>query len=251
MVVERDFRVFLQNELVKRCNQNGQYSLRAFAKFLRLEPSALSKILHGKRSVSKNMFLRLAERLNLSPTEIQEFQESTKGQVGFQNLELEVFEVISQWYYFAILELTHTENFKSDVRWISKVLGITVHEAHIAVERLMKLKFLEVDAEGKWRDKFEYFTTLGLEKNGSIARRRFQKQLLEKAMEALQEVDEAERDQTSLTFAMNPDFLPEARKKIKDFRRKLLKDVQSHHPKQEVYQLVVSLFPLTKVLNEK
>jgi predicted enzyme related to lactoylglutathione lyase len=41
------FRELLQRELAKRCAENPQFSLRAFAKALRIDHSTLSQILRG------------------------------------------------------------------------------------------------------------------------------------------------------------------------------------------------------------
>jgi transcriptional regulator with XRE-family HTH domain len=71
--LEQDFRSFLQDELEKRCKKNPRFSLRAFARTLDVEPSALSKILHGKRSLTPKMLLRMASQLGLPDNEIERF----------------------------------------------------------------------------------------------------------------------------------------------------------------------------------
>jgi len=58
-----DFRLYLQNTLIERTSSNPSYSLRAFAKHLNIEPSALSKILNGKRRISKKMFTKISLKL--------------------------------------------------------------------------------------------------------------------------------------------------------------------------------------------
>lgn len=241
-----DFRIYLQDELIERCKKNSSYSLRAFARFLHLEPSALSKILHGKRSISSDMFERIANRLGLGPIEKSNFQKP-KVSNAFNELSGEVFQVISQWYHFAILELTYVEGFVPQAKWIAKALGISVNEATIALERLKSLGYLEVLPDGKCVDKYSNVTTLGMAETFGAARRRFQKELLEKAIDALENLHESVRDQTSITFSMNPDMLPFAKKEILAFRRRLSRQLQKRLPKREVYQLVVSLFPLSQV----
>jgi len=70
---ELDFRSFLQNELEKRCKKNPRFSLRAFARTLEVEPSALSKILHGKRALTPKMLMRMASQLGLPTQDIERF----------------------------------------------------------------------------------------------------------------------------------------------------------------------------------
>ncbi len=79
---EQDFRSFLQDELEKRCKKNPRFSLRAFARTLEVEPSALSKILHGKRALTPKMLMRMASHLGLPEQDIERFtskQNSGRG----------------------------------------------------------------------------------------------------------------------------------------------------------------------------
>src|SRR3984957_9168996 len=54
-----DFRMILQRELLLRCERNPQYSLRSFAKSLQIDPSTLSQILRGKRSITASLLQKL------------------------------------------------------------------------------------------------------------------------------------------------------------------------------------------------
>ncbi len=60
------FRIFVKEELLLRTAKNPSYSLRAFAKSLQVEHSALSKILSGKRSLTPEMIYRISTRLGVS-----------------------------------------------------------------------------------------------------------------------------------------------------------------------------------------
>ncbi len=112
-------RIHLQNELISRCRINNQYSLRSFAKFLGIEPSALSQILRGKRTLTRKMAIRLSNKLDINPAKLGQFKEikDNNQQGPFSELTADLFQVISDWYYFAILELMQTENFQNDPKW--------------------------------------------------------------------------------------------------------------------------------------
>src|SRR2546421_309690 len=69
-----DFRLFLQSILVERCKKNSNYSLRAFAKSLRIDHATLSQILRGKRSLSEATKQKLGEALGLGPAEMEKFK---------------------------------------------------------------------------------------------------------------------------------------------------------------------------------
>jgi uncharacterized protein (TIGR02147 family) len=242
------FRGYLQEELLKRCRTNRGYSLRAFARALDIESSALSKILNGKRAVTPKMYARLSSRLNLSPSEQLEFdpKKSTfTKEVERRTLTNDLFQVIADWYHYAILELTQLDDFQGSPRWIAKTLGITATEATIAIERLQRLEFLKITEDGTWTDQSGAITTVGTEST-TAAFRKLQSQIIEKAAEALRDTPIEERDQSSMTFAANSVTLPVAKEDIKAFRRNLAQKMSAADGKDTVYHLSVSLYPVTQ-----
>jgi transcriptional regulator with XRE-family HTH domain len=76
--LEKDIRNYLKEELVRRRSRNPNYSIRAFANFLGISDSFLSKILRGKNLVSHAMLLELGKRLNLDATKLNKFGEVLK-----------------------------------------------------------------------------------------------------------------------------------------------------------------------------
>lgn len=256
-----DFRSYLQAELIRRCRANPKYSLRAFARTLRIEPSALSKILNGKRRITTVMFRQLSKRLALDPVLAEKLQppsqaprSQAKAQAAptgdfapkdYRQLSLDMFQIISDWYHYAILELTQLNGFKPEPRWVARKLGITVSEVNIAVERLERIGFLKITSEGKWIDESGAVTTVGNEFT-AIAFRKLQRQILEKAIDALEEIPMEERDQSSMTLVANSRLLPQAKERIKRFRRELTRFLKSEGPYDTVYHLGVSLYPVVK-----
>ena len=59
------YRAYLKEELERRIQTNPQYSLRAFASALDLDPTYLSKVLNGKLMMSVENADRICEVLNL------------------------------------------------------------------------------------------------------------------------------------------------------------------------------------------
>jgi uncharacterized protein (TIGR02147 family) len=253
-----DVRLFLQAELVRRCQANPKYSLRAFARLLGLESSALSKILNGKRAVSPATLKRIARQLALTPAELQSYQATlaeTRGRQkksplhthaapDYRQVTLDHFQIISDWYHFAILELIAVKDFQPKLAWIARSLGISLAEAQAAVERLQRLEYLEITPQGKWIDRAGEVTNIRTDFTAT-AMRRFQHQILAKAITALEETPIAARDHTGMTMAIDSSLLPEAREKITRFRRELCAFLQSGRKKNSVYQLGIALYPLT------
>lgn len=247
------FRGLLQAELTDRCRKNPNYSLRSFAKFLGIEPSALSQIINNRRPLTEKMKLRLGTALGLSIDELEKIPvyekdiARNKRSRKYQQQELDSFAIISDWYHYAILELTYLDGFKSDSTWISRRLGITKSECNIAIERLMRLGFLKITTDGKWIDACENGMMTHL-KNGvtSEAAKKFQCQILELSKHAVSEVDIKMRSHTSAAFCFDPGDLPLAIERIQEFRRSFAEDFQPKKNPKEVYQIQISFFPLTR-----
>jgi len=256
------FREYLRSVLVERCDRNPQYSLRAFARSLMIDPSTLAKLLGGSRPLGRRLIHKLSMRLGLNPAEVQtfvehyEFSRSTSRRTSaasvqpkappnlYENLPLDSFKVISDWYHYGILELMQVENFKQDLAWISKCMGISIHQAKSAIERLHRVGILETSPEGRWVEPLAPKTTTTGNAFTHAAFRNLQKSILEKALIALEEVPFEERDQTSMTIAIDSSRLPEAREKIKAFRREL-DDFLSGGKRDRVYHLGISLYPIS------
>jgi uncharacterized protein (TIGR02147 family) len=260
----QNFNYFLQSELLRRCRANPKYSLRAFARSLDIEASALSKVLNGKRRVTTKMFHKLSGRLALNSKEVHQFapearlprlKKVTKASViatpAYSQISSEVFESISDWYHFAILELIGTAGFKSDAKWIASRLNITQSEAKIAVQRLKQAGFIRVQKNGKWEDASG---DVSVSQDGvtSAALRRLQKQVLEKSMDALENIDISERDHSSMCMAVNSAQLAKARTMIRKFRRELCEVLKNEGgPRDSVFNLHIGLHPVTQIVRGK
>jgi len=254
----QDFRLYLQDELLRRCQKNPKYSLRAFAKVLGIGPSALSDILNNKRSLTEPMKIRLGLAIGLKIEELAQYKSNSKkglkqlsnsvDRKEFQQITLDTYAIISDWYHYAILELIRVKTFKTDLSWIAKVLGITKSEANIAVERLQRVGLLDITEKGKWIDRSADGLATNINGNlTSVASKKLQKQVLEKSIQALAEVPIEKRNHTSGTFAMNPDDLPMAIEQIKKFRRKIGRQLESNPNLKQIYQLGISLYPVTNI----
>ena len=152
-------------------------------------------------------------------------------------------KVLSDWYYTAIIELTLTDNFKSDINWIASQLNVSVIKIKLAVERLLELELLSLE-DGVLRKTDNRISTQDKSLTTGALRRR-QKQWLEMACDSLENDDISIRSHTSMTMAIDPKLIPEAKKMISEFNRKLC-DFLEQGEKTHVYDLGIALFPLQK-----
>ncbi len=162
----------------------------------------------------------------------------------YQSTEEDAFQVISEWHYYAILELTYCDKFRPSVRWISKVLDLSFTTTLDAIERLKGLKYLEVTPDGQWRDRLGDTNNLGNEYKAR-AFTEHQRQVLAKAIEALDKTPYEERVQSSMTVAVSGDKVKEAKQMILNFIEELNDFLKSGQTKDNVYNISVSLYPLS------
>lgn len=242
-----DFKTYLQEELVLRCNRNPAYSLRSFAKSLDVSPSFLSKILNGQRRITDQTFKKIATNLNLDPSTLETFEVSeNESDTPLRNLQLEYFKIISDWYHYALIELTNLDGFKNSPDWIASKLGITVNQAKAAIDRLLMLELLEIK-NGKLRPTSGGNTTTN-NAFTDLAFKKMQDELLQKAIHSLWNEEMDRRDHTSISMAINPEDIPEVKERLKQTRREICKFLERPQKKKptQVYNLSLSFFALSK-----
>jgi len=262
---------FLKEEFQRRHQRNPRYSLRSFANTLNMSSSFLSKILNGKRSLTEKTFLQISNRLSLHPEIIEKYKLSVKRisnssaailddyktkeveSMEFKQLSLDRFQLISTWHHFAILELITLKDFRPHPNYIASKLNITPFEAKEAVDRLFRLELLKISKNPKDLKKGKVYlsnnnTTIGpANTNRATAATTHQQEgILKLALEALHNIPIENRSQTSMTMAIPKCRIQEAQEYIREFRTKMTSLLQRKGPRDSVYQLSISFFPLTK-----
>ena len=248
-----DYRNWLLDELCTRKETNPSYSLRAFAKYLKVNPATLSQVFSGKRGFSKKNALKVASKFSLSPVETKKLLSSIRKEtLGKEEdtsynevlqLENDRFKAISDWYHYGILSLAKLKNNEASPAWIAEQLNISIPEAKVAMERLKRLKYLTIE-NGKLVRAIQKPLSI-ISEIPSPAIRKYHKQNLKLAEKAIEEVSMQERELSAMTMAIDPKKMNEAAKMITKFKRKFLRHMESG--KQErVYTLSIQFFPLSK-----
>lgn len=240
----------LISELEQRRIKNPSFSVRALAKKLDMSHSAISEIINGKRSVSTKVIERIADRLMLDPNERHKLLgsiesvsiESAHSKKALQ-LTFDQYKIIADWYHFAIILLSQTDNFKSDIPWIASRLGLGEKTVTQAIDRLLRLEFIKRDKAGRLVSTGQSFSTTDGVPNSAL--RRTHSQNLELAQKSLETDDLEMRDFSAMTMAIDPAKIGEARKRLRKFRDDLCEFLESD-TKTEVYKLCLQLFPLTR-----
>jgi uncharacterized protein (TIGR02147 family) len=230
----------IKSEFLNRCRRNPAYSLRAYSKFLGIDQSNLSKVLTGKRKLSKALAERAGLLLGLKPSEIKTAPSS------FTELPDDQFEMISGWQHFAIIELLKINKCKYNDESIAQKLGLHPQEVRTSMERLERLNILKVLPNKKVIIN-QMMTDWSNNVQTTTARKLLQKSLVQKSLNAIDEVDFDFRENGSLTMAINKKKIPLFKKRLNEFRKALAEEFKNDSGADEVYQLTTALFPLTHI----
>jgi len=262
----KGYRSIISRELEVRKRRRPGYSLRAFARDLKMPAPKLSQVLSGSCGISRDRGAQLAEKMGLSQDEKEVFlwlieaehsrspkaREGAKKELlkldekdGFGPLALDRFKIISDWYHSAVLELPRLKNFSSSSKWISERLGVDKNKIEVAIERLLDFGLLSRNESSQelHRTENHLATPSGIP---SKEIREHHSQILTKADQALEKFPISERDFSAITMAIDSSRMDEARERLKEFRREFCKDLQKSDNKDRIYCLSIQFFPLDK-----
>ncbi|HEY8271861.1 MAG TPA: TIGR02147 family protein [Pseudobdellovibrionaceae bacterium] len=248
---QKALRDYLQDALIQGRLRNPSYSLRALAQKAGLSPSALSEILSGKRRVTEERAQKILTKLGASPdhsdTILQSFSQTPIDQPQ-QQLSIDQFYLIAEWYHFAILSLAETEDFKENPQWISKRLNLPIPQITKALERMERLGALTRDRKGHLRA-----SGIQLSTPDEIAHRGLRQQhaeVLDLCRHSLEQHSISERDFLGVTMTLDPADIPLAKKLLRRFVGKFCNRLEQGR-KKEVYRLNLQFIPLTDVKEGK
>ncbi|MGE3760579.1 MAG: TIGR02147 family protein [Pseudobdellovibrionaceae bacterium] len=259
------YRETLKQEYDERRIRNPSYSLRAFARDLDLAPSKLSEIIRGKvglsrakaehisvvldlDSASKDLFICSVEKEHSRSPMLRETAKIRMSvftsRLQLTKVDLEKFKILSDWYHFAIMELTIREDFVSDPVWISQKLEISKEVTYEAIKRLENFGLIKKDKKGRW---LQTETDLAVGNClPSSAIRKHHRQILDKAEKSLENCPTEQREFSSNIFVVDESQIPNAKKALKELRRAFCSDFTKSKTKNRVYCLALQFFPIDK-----
>lgn len=154
----RDYRDILKSELQRRTEANPLYSLRAFARDLKIAPSRLSEVLNERRGLSEEAAARVARRLGLTGLARDGFVASVEAQharsaarktlaagrlkqiaVALASASAEPSYYIVAWYVAAAREAARLKGYEPSAEWLAGRLGIQTAQAELALDYLARV----------------------------------------------------------------------------------------------------------------
>lgn len=236
-------------------------SLREFSRFIDLHPSTLSKILARKRGIPKSLAAKLATKLLDHEDEQLQFVESVLNykiqksvstasaevQLIDDQKSLDMFFIISQWEFFAILNVIGLKDFDHSYDYIARVLDLSIRRVMECLDILKRNQLISVSDNKIVRTANRITTTSDI---SSRALRLAHLEELELAKSKINLPIERRNFQSHVLKVSQKD-LPKISKLIEKFYQDLDKIVDESEP-EEVYCLNCQLFPLTqKILPKK
>lgn len=239
------FAELLRCEFELRKERNPKYSMRSFANKLGVDQSLLSKVINGKRSMSISSMETCLRNMNFSDNFISDCLEKFSKKVIYHRpVEEDVFSVISDWYHFAILELLKIKSTTPSAQVFAHRLGVPVNKIEDALERLERFDFIKIQNGRIELSKPNNTWTSHVATTD--ARKKLQKDLLLKSIHALENISIEERHHSSYTFAVSSKKLEEIKDKILEQTIQLGNIANQSDELDDVYQLTISLYPLTR-----
>lgn len=265
-----DYRTFLLAHFQEHKRQRPVWSYALWARKLGLNgASAISRVVQGQRDPGPALVKKLADYFEFDDQETSYFQDLVRLRKSekdpklsallleklhkqhpgghIQNVDVDTFELISNWYYLAIRELSGAAVFKDDANWIAErfLVPITPEQASDAVERLLKLGLLERTADGvlqRGKGRIDIAGNIG-----SMAVRHYHDEMLANASQCQHKVDVSEKDYRGTTILVSRKNLSKAKAVITEFHKKLAELIEEESG-DSLYQFQTQLFPLTHTL---
>lgn len=264
-----DYRLFLKEAYGFLKETQASFSFRYFAKLAGFKsPNFLQLVMEGKRNLTSDSIPKFAQALSLNKQQTDYFsnlvlfnqaQDDEAKNLYYKKithnrryrelrqLENDQFQLYSHWYNLAIRELVTQKNFREDPVWIAQQLvpKISEKEAAEGLALLLKLKLLQRNPRGQLVQADPTLSSGAEVKSLAVAN--FHRAMLKKAAQAITIIPASERDISAVTIGVNRASLPQLKEKINQFRKELLATLgNSEIPAEQVYQLSIQLFPLTR-----
>lgn len=262
-----NYRVYLKDYYDYKKQSSAAFSLRYFAEKAGLSSHAhLKLVIDGKRNITKGTVTKLIIGLGLDSRRADYFENLVFfNQAGtdkekqlfyekllkvsphsrFRKLEDAQFRIFREWYHAAIREMVALKSFRGQPEWIARHLNGNLSSAQVAesLKLLVELGLLNRTANG-YRQQNALLTTDDEVQNLLV--KDYHTQMLALAGQALQELPGDQRDISALTFGVRKKDFPALKKHLQLMRKELLDFSVDAGEAEEVVQVNIQLFPLTR-----
>jgi uncharacterized protein (TIGR02147 family) len=262
-----DYKLYLRELFEEKKRESPNFSHRSLMQKLSLRaPGHILFIIQGKRRLTQDIALRLANYLKLGKKEtdyllalVQYTNAKTPSekQYSFEEIltlrmrtsakvPVSGYRFYEKWYYGAIRASLDVEQFSGDYAHVAASLcpPITPAEAKQAIELLLEIGMAIQDETGTVRPVEASISTGDAWQSATISH--LQRQFIELAKESIDRVGKKDRDISNLTVTVSEETFEVIKKKVRDFRSQIMAMACAEQSPDRVLQVNIQLFPLQK-----
>ena len=262
-----NYRVFLHDYYAYKKSTSAVFSLRFFAAKAGLSSHAhLKLVMDGKRNITKNTVVKIIQGLNLADERATYFEnlvffnqaktdkekafyygklvKSTPGS-RLHKMDQAHFRIFTEWYHSVIREMVELRGFNPAPEWISRRLDGTITPAQAAesLNLLSSLGLISRTANG-YSQAQSLITTD--DEVSDLLVKQYHRQMLDQAKNSMENVPAEKRDISAVTFAIQRKDFPALKKHLQLMRKELLDFSSESGTGEDVVQVNIQLFPLTR-----
>lgn len=262
-----NYRVYLKDYYEYKKKHSVAFSLRYFAEKAGLSSHAhLKLVIDGKRNITKGTVTKLVVGLGLDDRRAEYFEnlvffnqagDDKEKQLFYEKLlkvsphsrlrklEDAQFRIFREWYHSVIREMATLQGFRGAPEWISQHLagGISPSQAGESLKLLVELGLLTRTANG-YKQQNALLTTDDEVQDMLV--KQYHLQMLQLAGAALDDLPGNQRDISAMTFPIRKKDFPALKKHLQLMRKELLDFSVDAGEAEEVVQVNLQLFPLTR-----
>jgi len=267
-----DYKSFLSTYVKTKKEQNSNWTLGVWTQQLSLKStSSISKIISGQRHPGKDITEKLVEYFKFSKADEDYF----RGLIKFHKvkndpklavavleklgkdhpsgsiliLDDSVFQVLSNWYSFAVRELVRMGLNLKNLKTLSRAFhfGVTVQEVSFCLKSLKSAGLIEENKSGQFAVKSERIQTQT--DFSSEAVKQYHEKTLDVAKKAIRTLPVEEREFQGTTLNISHKNFKAAQNMLREFREKFVKTFEETDGDQ-IHQLQMQFFPITKKINK-
>lgn len=262
-----DFRAYIKDHYDRNKAADVRFSYRVMARKAGINSAPFFKfVIEGKRNVGKKTVHKICAALDLKDKAAEYFEhlvgfnqaESAAEKSFFfeklialqrvrdvPTLEKDRLDYFQEWYHCVIRELVTLADFGGDYGRLGRMLNppIPAAKAEASVELLLELGFLRKE-DGVYAQAEPAMTTgIGAQEPRII---RHQVKMMQLAIESFERFRAEERMVSSTTMGISQAGFGRIVRKFRDFNSHLMEIVTEDSNPERVYQMTVSLVPLTR-----
>ena len=262
-----NYRVYLRDYYEYKKSTTAAFSLRFFAEKAGLSSHAHLKLtIDGKRNITKNTVTKLIHGLGLENQRAAYFESlvffnqattdedkkvyyaqlvKASPRSKLHKMDKAQLRIFKEWHHSAILEMVGLKDFRPIPDQISKRLRglITPAQAMESLSLLLELGLLVKTANG-YRQSNPLITTD--DEVQDIMVKMYHSQMLALSARMLNDLPGTERDVSALTFGIKRSDFANLKKHLQLMRKELLDFSAKAGEAEEVVQINLQLFPLTR-----